>query len=69
MGTSMPARPDGPDRYLTLGEVSGITHLSKSTVLRLTKSGTGPSVCRISTKLLRWPESALHEWMRARVEA
>jgi predicted DNA-binding transcriptional regulator AlpA len=64
-----PATPDAPARYLTLAEVSGITHLSKSTIRRLVKAGAGPSVCRISPKLHRWSESAVHEFMRARMEA
>ena len=64
-----PATPDTPARYLTLAEVSRVTRLSKSTIRRLTKAGAGPSVCRISPKLHRWPEQSVHEWMRAQVSA
>jgi excisionase family DNA binding protein len=53
------------ERYLTLGEVSEITRFSKSTVRRRIKDGTGPRVCRMSGKLLRIPESALHAWMNS----
>ena len=69
MEISIPARPDGADRYLTLGEVAQVTHLSKSTIRRLTEAGNGPPVCRISAKLMRWSESAVHDFMRARMEA
>jgi len=65
MGPICPASPDTHERYLTLREVSKITGLSPSTLWRLDRSGCGPRVCRISAKLLRWPESSLHEWMRA----
>jgi excisionase family DNA binding protein len=69
MATTIPVRPDAGDRYLTLGEVAQVTRLSKSTIRRLTEAGNGPPVCRISAKLMRWPESAVHEFMRARIEA
>jgi predicted DNA-binding transcriptional regulator AlpA len=69
MATTIPVRPDAGDRYLTLDQVSGITHLSKSTIRRLTETGNGPPVCRLSPKLLRWSESAVHDFMRARMEA
>lgn len=59
--------PDPHERYLTLREVSKITGLSLSTIRRLQKAGCGPRVCRISAKLLRWPERALHAWMQDHV--
>jgi predicted DNA-binding transcriptional regulator AlpA len=53
-----------PERYLTIGQVAAMTHLSRSTLLRMAKSEQGPPVCRISSKLLRWPESGLYQWLR-----
>ena len=69
MGSSTSALPNTQERYLTLGEVAQVTHLSKSTIRRLTEAGNGPAVCRISRKLLRWSESAVHDFMHARMEA
>lgn len=54
------------EHYLRLSQVANITGISRSTILRMAKSKTGPPVCRISSKILRWRESDLVAWLRSK---
>jgi excisionase family DNA binding protein len=66
MGQARPAAPpETPSRYLTLDELSRVSNISKSTLHRRIKEGTGPRVCRPSPKLLRISEADFHAWMHA----
>lgn len=57
-----------PERYLNLHQVCAITGLLPKTIRRISTATGGLSVCRVSSRCLRWPASAVHAWMRAHTE-
>lgn len=58
--------PAASEHFLKVGQVSAITGISRSTLLRMSRSKTGPPVCRISDRIYRWRESDLVAWLRSK---
>ena len=61
-------RPAIPrDRLLRLPDVEAATGCKKSTIYKLMKEGKFPSCVRITARMAAWPESAVLQWVQARI--
>jgi len=54
---------DAPLRMLRLDEVSALTTLSRSTILRLEQAGTFPRRRYLTARTIRWVEEEGTAWM------
>ena len=62
------ARPVVPrDRLLRLADVEAATGCKKSTIYKLMKEGKFPHCVRITARMAAWPESAVLQWVQARI--
>jgi prophage regulatory protein len=55
------------DRLLRLPDVERIAGVKKSTVYQLMRQGQFPKCVRITRRLSAWPESAVLNWVQARI--
>ena len=55
------------DRFLRLPDVEAVTGCKKSTIYKLMKEGKFPSCVRITARMAAWPESAVLQWVQARI--
>ena len=55
------------DRLLRLPDVEAATGCKKSTIYKLMKEGKFPSCVRITARMAAWPESAVLQWVQARI--
>ena len=55
------------DRLLRLPDVEATTGCKKSTIYKLMKEGKFPSCVRITARMAAWPESAVLQWVQARI--
>jgi prophage regulatory protein len=65
---SLPANqsPSMPSRILRIREVIDLTGMSKSTLMRLQRSGDFPSRIRIGDKAVGWREREVLAWIQSR---
>lgn len=55
------------DRLLRMPEVEAVTGLKKSSLYSLQRRGAFPNPVRISARCTAWPESAVLQWVQARI--
>ena len=55
------------DSFLRLPQVEAITGCKKSTIYKLMKEGKFPHCVRITARMAAWPESAVLQWVQARI--
>ena len=55
------------DRLLRLPDVEAATGCKKSTIYKLMKEGKFPHCVRITARMAAWPESAVLQWVQARI--
>ena len=61
-------KPVAPrDRFLRLPDVEAVTGCKKSNIYKLMKEGKFPHCVRITTRMAAWPESAVLQWVQARI--
>jgi prophage regulatory protein len=58
----------GHQRLLRLGEVKQQTGLSRSTIYRLTSSGTFPQRVPLGPRAVAWVESEIDSWIVSKIE-
>lgn len=56
------------DRHLKITDVMEVTRLSRSTIKTWVKDGRFPAPVKIGTRLVRWPESVVAEWMKGNAQ-
>lgn len=57
------------EKHYRRPEVEEITGLSRTTIYRMMSEGTFPRPRRVGAKAVRWPESAITEWLNNRATA
>ncbi len=57
------------DRLLRLGEVRTRTALGRSTIYRKMRDGSFPEPLKIGDRAVRWRESEIEAWLKARPRA
>jgi prophage regulatory protein len=57
------------DRHYRRKDVETITGLSRSSLYLLMSRGEFPRPVKITGKAVAWPESAISEWLAARIKA
>jgi len=57
------------DRHYRRKDVETITGLSRSSLYLLMSRGEFPRPVKITGKAVAWPESAISEWLAARIRA
>lgn len=69
-GTKLPIDPEPTcDRVLTLRELADLSGMSKSTLERMRREGTGPRLVRLSARRVGVRLSDYHAWLAAREPA
>ena len=54
------------DKLLRISEVEERVALDRSTIYRMMHAGNFPLAIKLSTKAVRWSESALQAWIESR---
>lgn len=57
------------DRLLRLSEVEALSGLKKSTIYLLMKRSNFPRCIQVTARCVRWPESAVLQWIQDRIVA
>lgn len=64
---SGPVKGESIERLIRIGCVSTRIGLSRATIYRLVEAGKFPAPIRITSRCIAWPESAVNEWIAARL--
>lgn len=69
MSREMERKDKSLRRFYSMGEVEGITSLSRATIYRKMADGTFPSSVPISRGRVGWERRAVDEWCEAKLAA
>ena len=64
--TSTPAQLT---RLIPISEVEALTGCKKSTVYLMLRQWKFPKPIRLSSRMVRWSEAAVQEWVQAHIDA